>query len=174
VAVLSFGTASTTSQQQAPQENASHRVGKGCSQTKPYLAKKRLATWKWQDTIYVSRTRTSYAEQRTHGCSYLRWIAKLWAGRANETYSRYVDLQEPEEAVCHVFGVYCTEALRVAGCESHLYVWAHNGQYLGMFQMGSSERERYGHGDTPLEQAHAAHEYFVDSGKDWSPWSCRP
>ena len=40
--------------------------------------------------------------------------------------------------------------------------------------MGSSERTLFGHGNTALEQAVAAHRYFVASGKDWSPWSCKP
>ena len=51
---------------------------------------------------------------------------------------------------------------------------AQNGQYLGLFQMGSSERQLFGHGASALEQAKAAHRYFVLSGRDWSPWSCKP
>jgi hypothetical protein len=74
-----------------------------------------------------------------------------------------------------VFGTrYCGQALRVARCESHLRVTARNGQYLGLFQMGSSERRRFGHGATAYKQATAAHRYFVLSGRDWSPWSCKP
>ena len=33
-------------------------------------------------------------------------------------------------------------------CESGLRTDAQNGQYLGLFQMGSSERRIYGHGST--------------------------
>ena len=51
---------------------------------------------------------------------------------------------------------------------------AQNGQYLGLFQMGSSERRLFGHGETAHQQALAAHRYFVVSGRDWSPWSCKP
>jgi hypothetical protein len=80
----------------------------------------------------------------------------------------------PRKAICHVFGPYCGQALRVARCESGLSVGARNGQYLGLFQMGSSERRRFGHGVTAFEQAKAAHRYFVLSGRDWSPWSCKP
>lgn len=83
-------------------------------------------------------------------------------------------LENPTAAICHVFGSYCSQALRVASCESGRGVYAQNGQYLGMFQMGSYARSRYGHGYTPLEQARAAYAYFVDSGRDWSPWSCKP
>jgi hypothetical protein len=80
----------------------------------------------------------------------------------------------PRKAICHVFGRYCGEALRVARCESGLRPRAQNGQYRGLFQMGSSERRRFGHGASAFEQATAAHRYFVLSGRDWSPWSCKP
>lgn len=80
----------------------------------------------------------------------------------------------PRAAICSVFGPYCGEALAVARCESRLSTTARNGQYLGLFQMGSSERGLFGHGPTAYEQARAAHRYFVASGRDWSPWSCKP
>ena len=57
-------------------------------------------------------------------------------------------LQSPEKAICHVFGSYCEQALQVARCESGLRTCAQNGQYLGMFQMGSNERPLFGHGDS--------------------------
>lgn len=79
----------------------------------------------------------------------------------------------PHVAICGVFGRYCRQALSVARCESRLSTHAQNGQYLGLFQMGSSERRLFGHGDTAHAQALAAHRYFVRSGRDWSPWSCR-
>ena len=80
----------------------------------------------------------------------------------------------PAKAICHVFGRYCVQALRVARCESGYSVNAQNGQYLGLFQMGSSERRLFGHGADALRQAKAAYRYFVRSGRDWSPWSCKP
>ena len=76
--------------------------------------------------------------------------------------------------ICKVFGPYCAEALRVSWCEAKWYVWAANGQYLGLFQMGASERATYGHGPGAWAQARAAHRYFVASGRDWSPWCCKP
>lgn len=80
----------------------------------------------------------------------------------------------PRKAICEVFGDrYCGEAISVAWCESRLVTTARNGQYLGIFQMGSYARDLYGHGDTAYDQAEAAHGYFVDSGRDWSPWTCR-
>ena len=80
----------------------------------------------------------------------------------------------PEKAICHVFGLYCREALSVARCESSYSVNAENGEYLGLFQMGSNERRLFGHGESALDQAQAAYRYFVHSGRDWSPWSCKP
>jgi hypothetical protein len=81
----------------------------------------------------------------------------------------------PRVAICHVFGRrYCRQALAVAWCESRHSTRAQNGQYLGLFQMGSWERQRFGHGRTAHAQARAAHRYFALTGRDWSPWSCKP
>ena len=81
----------------------------------------------------------------------------------------------PKAAICDVFGRrYCRQALSVSWCESRHTTTARNGQYLGLFQMGRSERVLYGHGSTARKQALAAHRYFVVSGRDWSPWSCKP
>ena len=134
---------------------------------------RRLATWRWQDSSYVPRTRSAFRERSVQGCNYLRWIRSLWTLRADEAWRFFVQLQEPVEAVAHVFGIYASEAWRVVLCESGGSKNAHNGQYLGLFQMGEYARSRYGHGETALEQARAAYAYFVASGRDWSPWSCR-
>ncbi len=80
----------------------------------------------------------------------------------------------PKAAICDAFDSDCDEAVQVAWCESRLRPTARNGQYLGLFQMGSYARELYGHGPTAHDQAVAAHKYFVSSGGDWSPWSCKP
>ena len=82
--------------------------------------------------------------------------------------------RSPAKAICHVFGSYCRQALQVARCESGYQTNAQNGQYRGLFQMGSSERQLFGHGGSALKQARAAYRYFVRSGRDWSPWSCKP
>jgi hypothetical protein len=79
----------------------------------------------------------------------------------------------PKVAICDVFDGYCGEAVAVAWCESRLTTTAANGEYRGLFQMGSYERSLFGHGHTAHEQAVAAHRYFVLSGRDWSPWGCR-
>lgn len=67
------------------------------------------------------------------------------------------------------------QAFAVASCETGgtFDIWASNGQYKGLFQMGASERRKYGHGWNAWVQARAAHKYYVESGRDWSPWSCR-
>jgi hypothetical protein len=80
------------------------------------------------------------------------------------------------EIICQVFGSYCSQAIEVSRCETGgtFSVWAQNGQYLGLFQMGSWERTIYGHAYHPWGQARAAYRYFVASGRDWSPWSCKP
>lgn len=76
---------------------------------------------------------------------------------------------------------YGAQALVVASLEGGMWHWirgtcnqAVNGQYLGCFQMGSSERAKYGHGSGVWAQARAAYRYFKASGRDWSPWSCKP
>ena len=80
----------------------------------------------------------------------------------------------PYAAIVYWFGSAWPQALNVARCESGLSVYAQNGQYLGLFQMGTSERTLFGHGPSALAQARAAYRYFVRSGRDWSPWSCKP
>jgi hypothetical protein len=82
--------------------------------------------------------------------------------------------RSPVLAISLVFGAYGSQAIRVADCESGLSRNAANGQYLGLFQMGSSERAQFGHGPGALTQSRAAYRYFVASGRDWSPWACKP
>lgn len=82
----------------------------------------------------------------------------------------------PIVAIRLVFGPYADQAIRVSDCETGgtFDTGARNGQYLGIFQLGRWERATYGHGSTALGQAQAAYRYFVDSGRDWSPWECQP
>jgi hypothetical protein len=104
----------------------------------------------------------------------IRYYRGLIRRRAEARESRRLAKAPPRTAICGVFGRrYCRQAVSVAWCESRLQTTAENGQYLGLFQMGSSERRIFGHGDTAHAQALAAHRYFVRSGRDWSPWSCR-
>ena len=85
-------------------------------------------------------------------------------------------MANPVNAILHVFGRYGAQAVAVSRCETGgtFSVYAQNGQYLGVFQMGFYARSRYGHSWTAIGQARAAYRYFVDSGRDWSPWECKP
>jgi hypothetical protein len=93
-------------------------------------------------------------------------------GKINARDAQRLAKLPPRKAICTVFGSHCEEAVAVAWCESRLRPSAQNGQYLGLFQMGSHERSLFGHGSTAHDQAQAAHRYFVRSGRDWSPWAC--
>jgi hypothetical protein len=122
----------------------------------------------------------------------MRWqgrTAQWWAKRAvqarkdanargrtivrlrRELHSREIG---PTLAIRLVFGNYADQALHVSWCESRWDTGATNGQFLGLFQMGTFARSRYGHSGSALGQAQAAYQYFVDSGRDWSPWGCKP
>lgn len=81
------------------------------------------------------------------------------------------------EAIRYVFGPYASQALRVAWCESRYSIWARNGTYENIFQMGYSERRRFGWheaGSPAWQAALAAWRYFVASGYSWRAWACRP
>ncbi len=82
----------------------------------------------------------------------------------------------PYWAIRYTFGSRWPAAWRVSLCEAGSPMpspRAHNGQYLGLFQMGSSERHLYGHGASPLSQAQAAFRYS-SGGRNWGPWACKP
>jgi hypothetical protein len=117
-----------------------------------------------------AKTSLAYAKKRVRQLT--RTVAALRAKARARTTWKLASLP-PRAAICSVFGSYCQEAVAVARCESRLSTNAQNGQYLGLFQMGSYERRLFGHGGTARDQAVAAHRYFVRSGRDWSPWSCR-
>ncbi|HET8968865.1 MAG TPA: hypothetical protein VFN06_05520 [Gaiellaceae bacterium] len=112
----------------------------------------------------------AYAKKRVRQLT--RTVAALRVKVHARTARKLASLP-PRAAICTVFGSYCQEALAVAWCESRLSTRAENGQYLGLFQMGSYERRLFGHGQSARDQAVAAHRYFVRSGRDWSPWACR-
>ncbi len=103
----------------------------------------------------------------------IRYYTRLISVRDEKRQSRRLAAASPRVAICSVFGRYCRQALAVAWCESGHQTTARNGQYLGLFQMGDWARAYAGHGDTAYEQAVAAYKLFVQSGRDWSPWSCR-
>ncbi len=112
----------------------------------------------------------AYAQKRVRELA--KTVTALRAKVRTRT-ARKLSSLPPKEAICGVFGPRCQEAVAVAWCESRLETTAQNGQYLGLFQMGSYERSLFGHGRSARDQAVAAHRYFVRTGRDWSPWSCR-
>jgi hypothetical protein len=122
------------------------------------------------DRSQVAVSALAYAEHRARVLT--RTIASLREAIARREARKHAAMS-PRAAICDVFGSYCNEAVAIARCESHLSTTAENGQYLGLFQMGASERRLFGHGPTARAQAVAARRYFVRSGQDWSPWSCR-
>ena len=102
----------------------------------------------------------------------MRWQRKRADGL--ERRSRPEWKASAAEAISYVFGPYAGQALRVAYCESRYSVYASNGQYLGLFQMGEFARGRYGHGWSAWAQAISAYRYFADAGYSWGPWACKP
>lgn len=116
---------------------------------------------------------TPVSSRAVGGVRYRTWVLALWQGRAQAVCRLARELGYPAAAIRAVWGPEHTRAaLTVARCESGLSTRAGNGQYQGMFQMGDYARSRYGHGDTALEQARAAHAYWEDAS--WGPWQCSP
>jgi len=105
-------------------------------------------------------------------------VCLLAAPTATAHHERiHSDQERAKVIILKVFGPkYGPQALAVSWCESKWYRFAGYGkhQYLGLFQMGNYARSRYGHGNGAWKQARAAYAYFVDSGRDWSPWTCKP
>jgi hypothetical protein len=122
------------------------------------------------DRSEVAGSALAYAEHRARE---LTETVATMRNAIRQRDARRRAARSPRAAICDVFGSYCEEAVAVARCESHLQTDAQNGQYLGLFQMGASERRLFGHGPTARAQAIAARRYFVSSGRDWSPWSCQ-
>ena len=133
--------------------------------------------WLLKDPRFAAEARRQIAAHRRSLAAAERQLAahRLRAQR-KQVVRRLasVRVETPSDVICRVFGPHCGEAIRVARCESGLRTDAVNGQYLGLFQMGSQERRLFGHGPSAEEQARAAHRYFVYAGLTWSPWSCRP
>ena len=137
----------------------------------------RTHPWLLGDARFQREAKRELPYHRRHLARAQRRIAATRAAIEKRHRARRlaaVRFASPQAVICRVFGPHCTEALAVARCESKLHPSARNGQYLGLFQMGSSERQLFGHGASAVEQARAAHRYFVATGRDWSPWSCKP
>lgn len=95
----------------------------------------------------------------------------------SETYAKMAYGLSPVSAITTVFGPYASQALSVARCESGLSVYATNGQYVNLFQMGYHERQTYGWhvaGSPAIVAARSAYNYFRASGYRWTAWACQP
>jgi len=133
--------------------------------------------WLLSDPRFSLEAQRQIALHRAHLASALARERARTAALRRRTHARRLSVartETPKEVICRVFGSRCDEAVRVARCESRFHTDAENGQYLGLFQMGSTERRLFGHGRSAEEQARAAYRYFVASGMSWSPWSCKP
>lgn len=106
------------------------------------------------------------------------WAFRLWRGRARDACGkvRYLNA-EPVRAIRYVFQrvEQAAKAISVVRCETggKFNTTATNGQYENIFQMGLSERRRFGWhvaGSPPLDATWSAFFYWRVSG--WSPWSC--
>ena len=128
----------------------------------------------------TARSDTVNRPPRIEGIGVAGWHQRAVANRRliNRLRRRplIVAAADPVAAITLVFGAYAGQAMKVAGCETggSYSTTAANGQYQGLFQMGAHERATYGDGTTALEQARAAFVYFVVTGRDWSPWTCKP
>lgn len=186
LSLVTQATAATTKVNQAPARAKQAKVEQRVRTLDQRLERKVNALRRYRGTIRFFENHRSLlvaaqegatakarlAHARTHVRQLTRTVGALRAKVRARTARRLASLP-PKEAICNVFGSYCQEALAVAWCESRYSTSAQNGQYRGLFQMGSSERRIFGHGSTARAQAVAAHRYFVRSGRDWSPWSCR-
>ena len=123
----------------------------------------------------LARHRKSFAVHRRKlaAVSVLRHRRQVREQRNRQRLAS-IRLAKPAVAICTVFGKRCTEALAVSRCESGMRTDARNGEYLGLFQMGTTERRLFGHGPSAIEQVKAAHRYYVASGHSWRAWSCKP
>ena len=144
--------------------------------------------WLLSDRKFAEEARRQVSKHRSHLALTMRRLSAERAAAARARQARQlavakrraalqlarVRADSPQAVICRVFGRYCAQALAVARCESGLSTRARNGQYRGLFQMGSSARQLFGHGGSAAVQARAAQRYFVSSGRDWSPWSCKP
>jgi hypothetical protein len=129
--------------------------------------------WLLHDPRFRSEARRQLAKHRA-ALSAAFERARASQARHRARVRAIMDARKPESVICRIFRRHCTQAVQVARCESGISTSAANGQYLGLFQMGSSARRLFGHGASAEVQTRAAYRYFVTSGSDWSPWTCKP
>lgn len=101
-------------------------------------------------------------------------LAALTAALALATPSGVADTKR---AICVTFGRYCSQALRVAGCETGwtYSIYARNGDHLGLFQVSAQwRRDIPGFAYNAWAQSRHAYRVFARTGYSWRPWTCQP
>ena len=111
----------------------------------------------------------AYAKQRVHQ---LTKTVEALRAKVHTRDARKLASLTPKAAICAVFGDYCQEAVAVAWCESHLAT-THGTASTSACSRWARTSGNCSVTATRTRQAVAAHRYFVRSGRDWSPWSCR-
>ena len=93
------------------------------------------------------------------------------AGQAAQASNDKSSYQSALRAVCYYFGPNCQTAMRIVKCETGgtYSTLSANGQYHGIFQMGSHERATFGDGNNVWAQAKAAYHYFL-AAHGFGPW----
>ena len=151
-----------------------------------WLRVKLRAARKYRGTIRFFESYRQLTESKEHRVNALAALRRAHRDLAKVTreaahYRRVVDVHieqrraralakaPPRTAICEVFGPYCQQAVAVAWCESRLSTTAQNGQYLGLFQMGSNERRLFGHGDTALRPGHRRASLLRELGSGLEP-----
>lgn len=132
-----------------------------------------LQAWKCQYLAYQRAENGERYAWKVRCIQYRRGHAM--AHRYGRLWRCYLDPIGPARNRCIIRGVFGTvgqadKAVAVSWCESSHRRDARNGQYRGLFQMGSAERARFGHGSTALAQSQAALRYYRVAG--WRPWEC--
>ncbi len=129
-------------------------------------------------TVTVTTTTAVTVESSYHGVTAHRWAARfkhrthqLQAVRRHAKARWAPTVDYALRLASAVYGVPYSELRSVAWCESRFYPFAHNGQYLGIFQMHWSP---FGFSPfDPVASALSAAQTVRDDGS-WRQWECKP
>lgn len=102
----------------------------------------RSATWKWQDKMDMTKTKSVFQASKIHSCKYATWVAHRWLKRATRLRVAY-----PEWVRSHPL-VTIAQSLVGAFLCIHRYEGAWNSNtgngYYGGLQMDSAFQSKYG------------------------------
>jgi hypothetical protein len=94
---------------------------------------------------------------------------------ATPALAHQADAYQARGEICAAFGPRCSQALRVASCETGgtFNIYATNGQYWGLFQVSSHWRQVIpGFAWNARAQARHAFKVFKVTGYSWRHWTC--